>query len=487
MPSAVINARLADELPVAVLVLDAAGAPIYANRRFEALLGDGEAEDVVRRLFADVARTARPQSEEHVEVTAPDGRRRYLRAEARPLLDEDGTLTQVALAFADVSDERLVREQTATVVEELRFVLEHMSDFVYRHDAEGNFFYMSPAVETITGYTVEEWMNHYTTYMTDSPQNERVVELTEAALRTGVKQPTYTVELWHAHGQRVALEVNERPFFNDAGAVAGIVGVARDVTERARATAEIRRLNRTLSDKNRDLERVIYVASHDLRTPLVGIEGFATELGDMLIELRGLLADTDLPARARELLEDEMPAAADHVQRGAHRMDRLLGGLLKLSRVGRLEMGDEPVDVGEVATRLADSFAFPLRESGAQLEIDDLPPCRGDAFHVEQLLSNLLGNALKFLVPDRPGRIVVSGERDGVRVRYRIADNGRGIAPRSQERIFDVFHRVDPAGPPGDGIGLSVAQRIAERLGGSIGVESDGHSGTTIIVELEAP
>ena len=487
MAEAVITTRLVDELPVAVLVLDGVGAPIYANRRFEALLGGGEADDVVHRLFEDVASTARPQSDDAVEIIAPDGRRHWLRAAARPLLNERGELTQVTLAFADISQERLLREQASTVVAELRFVLEHMSDFVYRHDAEGNFFYMSPAVETITGYSVEEWMNHYTTYLTDSPDNERVVELTETALRTGVKQPTYVVELRHARGNRVTIEVNEQPFLDGSGQVAGIVGVARDITERARATAEIERLNRSLREKNRDLERVVYIASHDLRTPLVGIEGFATELADMVTELREALGGVDLPARARELLDDEMPEAAGHVRAGAGRMDRLLAGLLELSRLGRTEVGDTVVDANAIAARVGESFAYQLRALGATLEIEALPPCRGDAFYFEQLLSNLLGNAVKFLVPGRPGRIRVSGEQDGGRARYRVGDNGRGIAPTSQRRVFEVFHRVDPTGPAGAGIGLSIVQRVVERMGGSVAVESDGQTGTTITVELPAP
>lgn len=484
MSDPVFTARLADELPVAIQVLDGEGRPVYANRRFEALLGDGEADPVVRRLFEQVSQTRRPHLEEGLCVTGPDGQRRHLRAEARPVLDADGELTQVALAFADVTAERLARERASSVVDELRFVLANMSDFVYRHDPEGNFYYMSPAVEAITGYTRDEWMSHYTTYLTDNPLNEKVVHLTEAALRTGEKQPTYMVELWHKQGHRITVEVNERPFFTKDGAVAGMVGVGRDVTERHLATAEIERLNKSLQDKNRDLERVIYVASHDLRTPLVGIEGFASELSDMLRLLRERLGD-EVDPEALALLTEDLPDSAAHVQRGAQRMDRLLAGLLELSRLGRADVGSETVDMNALLERVAESFTYQLREAKADLHLGTLPPCRGDALKLERMFTNLVSNALKFLVPSRSGRVGVTGEVVGSQVRYRVSDNGRGIPRDLKARVFDAFHRIDPMGPAGEGLGLTIAQRIAERLDGTMGIES-GARGTTVWVELPA-
>ncbi len=485
MSAPVLTTHIADELPVAVQVLDAHGNAIYANRRFEALLGDGEATDIVQELFDTVSRTLRPQLDDDVTITAPDGQRHHLRAEARPVLDGTGTLTQVAFSFADVTSERQAREEASSLLSELTFVLGQMTDFVYRHDQDGHFFYMSPAVETITGYTVDEWMNHYTTYLTDNPLNTQVVQYTEAALRTGDRQPCYPVELWHKNGHRVMLEVSEQPVIGDDGQVSGMVGVGRDVTARHLATAEIQRLNKTLRDKNRDLERVIYVASHDLRTPLVGIEGFACELSDMLAKLSRQLGD-DLDPQVRALLEVELPDAAAHVQRGAQRMDRLLGGLLELSRLGRSEIGSVPVDMTAVMERVAESFAYQLRDIGAALQVGEVPPCRGDALHLERLFTNLVDNALKFLVPARPGRVGVTGEVVGERAHYRVSDNGRGIPPGLHDRVFDAFHRADPSGPPGEGLGLTTAQRIAERLDGSIRLESDGAHGTTFVVDLPA-
>ncbi len=129
-------------------------------------------------------------------------------------------------------DEETAIESSAklsALADEQRFLLENMRDFVYRHDTEGVFHYLSPAVEQVTGYTVEEWMKHFTTYMTDHPDNAKVIENTDYTIRTGQAVPPYFVEIFHKNGSRITLEVGERPYF-DNGEVSGIVGVARDIT-----------------------------------------------------------------------------------------------------------------------------------------------------------------------------------------------------------------------------------------------------------------
>ena len=138
--------------------------------------------------------------------------------------------------------ERELLESTKEIrrlAEERRVLLQNTSDFVYRHDVQGVFDYLSPSIEQITGYSVAEWAKHYTTYMTDNPMNDRVIEITEQAVRTGKQAPPYLVEIRHKDGRRLTLELNEKPYFED-GQVAGIIGVARDVTKRLKAERALR-------------------------------------------------------------------------------------------------------------------------------------------------------------------------------------------------------------------------------------------------------
>lgn len=131
--------------------------------------------------------------------------------------------------------------------EEQRILIDHTLDMVYRHDTNGIFTFVSPAVEKITGYSIEEWLTHYSTYFTDNPVNKTVVDYTEEGLRTGENIPQYLVEIYHKTGNRIWLEINEQPYSED-GKIAGIIGVARDVTERKTLENEREKLIVELQD-----------------------------------------------------------------------------------------------------------------------------------------------------------------------------------------------------------------------------------------------
>lgn len=167
--------------------------------------------------------------------------------------------------------ERELRESSALLartLEEQYALLRHTRDFVYRHDAQGVFNYLSPAVEQVTGYTVAEWCRHYTAYLTDNPVNRKVIANTEATLRTGQESPPYLVEIAHKDGHPVMLEVNEQPYFEN-GQVAGIVGVARDITERHWAQEALRESEQRLQGILDNTTAVIYVKGLDGRYLLV--------------------------------------------------------------------------------------------------------------------------------------------------------------------------------------------------------------------------
>ncbi len=136
---------------------------------------------------------------------------------------------------------------------------------------------------------------------------------------------------------------------------------------------------------------------------------------------------------------------------------------------------------------LADIVAtmdFQIKEAGVQVEVGDLPTCRGDRDQLNQLFSNLLGNALKYLDPGRPGRININGVKEKGRSVYCVSDNGIGIAREHQGKIFEIFHRLNPAGSEGEGLGLAIVNRILDRLDGKIWVESEEGRGSSFYVSL---
>ncbi len=506
-PGAEVMRAMAESAPMGLALFRAPdGALVYANPALRRLLGDEpgavlaagscgagvlRAGDGTPYPFAALPHvrtlgSGRSSMVADVAFRRADGREVPLIMEAWPVgADVDG-VARVALVVRDVSRDGIAssegREQLAALMrhaalaDELRFVLDNMSDFVYRHDARGVFYYTSPGVERITGYSADEWCQHYTTFLTDHPMNRRAVELTEQALATGTPMGPYRVEVRRRDGRRITLEVNERPFFED-GAVAGIIGVARDVTEQMRTEDELLRLNRRLREQKRELENVIDVASHDLRTPLVSIVGFAAELESTIDEAL---------AGAGEALEREAPELLRRLVRNVRRLDELLGGLLRLSRLGRTELRRERVDVAALVRAIADDQSFQIRATGASLSFGELPPCLGDPLLLSQVFANLVANAIKYRDAHRPLQVRIEGAQADAEVVYRVRDNGIGIEPDQRSRVFDPFRRLDPRRSEGEGLGLTIVQRIVERHDGEVTVESTPGEGTTFVVRLPA-
>ncbi len=264
---------------------------------------------------------------------------------------------------------------------------------------------------------------------------------------------------------------------------------ARFIAERKKAEEERNLLNDNLIAKNAELEQVFYVASHDLRSPLVNIDGYSKELVYSFEELLRILADSSAKKAIEAvapLLEKDIYEALRFIRASASKMDSLLTGLLRLSRLGRAALTIETLDMNELIGKVIDACEFQVREAKVELEVADLPPCQGDEVQVNQLFSNLLDNALKYLAPDRPGVIRISGRVDADKVVYCVEDNGMGIASAHQEKIFDIFHRLDPTHGQGEGIGLTLVKRIVGRLGGDVWIESGVGSGSCFYLALPA-
>ncbi len=278
------------------------------------------------------------------------------------------------------------------------------------------------------------------------------------------------------------------PYFDQRGAVRGLMGMAVDITERERIEKERIRLVREISAKNAELEQVIYVTSHDLRSPLLNIQGFSKELEMQLQELKqDLEQGAVMPAdnkKVRSLLDEEIPESLHYIAASTAKMDTLLSLLLRLSRLGRASLKIQRLDMNQVLARVTDEFEFQVKQKQVSLQINDLPPCMGDEAQVNQVFANLLDNALKYLNPDRQGVVTVSGEVEDDRVVYLVEDNGIGISEEQQDRIFDIFYRLDPEKYPGEGLGLTIVRRGLARMGGNIRVESNPGKGTKFLIML---
>ncbi|MBX3479764.1 MAG: CHASE3 domain-containing protein [Caulobacter sp.] len=243
---------------------------------------------------------------------------------------------------------------------------------------------------------------------------------------------------------------------------------------------------------NDEIQRFAYIVSHDLRSPLVNIMGFTSELEAATKPLEELVtrieAETPdlLTDEARDAVRTDLPEAAGFIRASTQKMDRLINAILRLSRDGRRVLAPEPLNMHGLVAGIAASLRHRTDEIGATLTIEPLPDLVSDRVAMEQILSNLIENATKYLKPGRPGEITVRGRMDGIRALYEVQDNGRGIDPKDHDRIFDLFRRSGVQDQPGEGIGLAHVRALAYRLGGVISCESELDQGATFRLSLPA-
>jgi signal transduction histidine kinase len=263
------------------------------------------------------------------------------------------------------------------------------------------------------------------------------------------------------------------------------------LTHIEQATEERERLLKTLASKNEELESIVFISSHDLRSPLVNIQGFSGELGYSCKEIGTLIDQTDvspeIKGRISAILRDDIGLSLEYIANSTNRMDMLIKGLLKLSRLGRAAMDVKTLDMNKIVSEILDTMRYQIAKKNVEVQIYDLPKCYGDESQINQVFSNLLSNAIKYFDDSRPGKISISGCSNGDRSVYCVQDNGVGIAAKYFNVIFDIFHRLDPTkSASGEGLGLTIVKRIIDRHSGKIWVESDVGAGSRFYVDLPA-
>lgn len=236
------------------------------------------------------------------------------------------------------------------------------------------------------------------------------------------------------------------------------------------------RLNKELTEKNKELEQIVYIASHDLRSPLINIQGFNKELQASFAEIQEALeTEQDVGAvkeKLADVMEEDIPEAFHYIGSSTDKMDLLLNALLRLSRIGREVPDMQPLDMNPLVANVVKNYEYRLSEEEVSLEIGELPQGVGDISLMDQVVSNLFANALKFMHPDRPSHIKVFGyESEGEAV-YCIEDNGIGISDQYQQQIFKLFEKIDPY-KEGEGLGLTIVRKILDRHDGNIWIESE--------------
>ena len=263
-------------------------------------------------------------------------------------------------------------------------------------------------------------------------------------------------------------------------------------TEEARARAlELAGLNRALRQQTEDNEMFVYSVSHDLRSPLVNMQGFSKEVRLSCEDLRGLAhpeaGGAPEPERIVRLIDDDIFSSLKYLDSAVLRAAGIIDALLRLSRAGRVVYEPRMVDVGPIVARVVDAAHSMLAARGATIVVGELPPSYVDASAVEQVFGNFINNAIAYLDPSRPGHIEVgsvAAKPGEVGVTYFVRDNGLGIAAHLLPKIFVAFQRLHGSVAVGEGIGLALVWRAVGRNGGRVWVESVSGEGSTFFVSF---
>ena len=294
-------------------------------------------------------------------------------------------------------------------------------------------------------------------------------------------------ERWYTdrNGREHYISFDAAPIRNSRGETIAAIETLQDITDRKRAEEKLQRIAADLKESNDDIRSFAYIVSHDLRAPLVNLKGFSGELELALKELtplfeRGLFTlEGEERSRMEELFRREVPEALEFIGSSVDRMERLINGILKLSRLGIHPLKQEKIDVTIMVNAILKSLTHQLEKRHAAVIIGDLPVVIADRTAMEQIFGNLLDNAVKYLATDRPGRIELDSETTPEMTVFHLRDNGRGIAEADLERIFEIFRRAGRQDLPGEGVGLAYVKTLVRRHGGKIWCVSRPGEGST--------
>lgn len=424
-------------------------------------------------------------------IERPDGTRRLVLTQPKPIFDETGSMTGAVTILVDLTEFK--RSQTWSIADrqqshdelkqsEERYhkMIAEVEDYaILLLDEHGIIQNWNVGAEKIKGYKEAEIVGrHFRVFYIPRDREAQLPEklIDEAsrngkAIHEGWRQRKDGTLFW---GSIVITALHD-----DAGGVIGFSKVTRDLTARRVAEEKLKRYSQDLEFQNRELQQFAYAAAHDLKEPLRKLRFYGSSLAE---SLQHKLSEKD----------------AQYLQRSGEaviRMQRLIDDLLSYSKASSQGGSLEPVDLREIVAEAQAVYQDMIEETGATVTTADLPVVWGIAFQLRQLFENLLGNALKYKHPARKPAILIEGvttfcsseEKGPAQAWYKVTvtDNGIGFDGEKAARIFDIFQRLDNHGKlPGTGIGLAIAKRVVQNHRGFITAAGETGAGASFTIYL---
>ncbi len=401
----------------------------------------------------------------------------------------------IVILFASVLFRRITNPIVETIrnsEKQYRSLVEEINEWVWSVDENGVITYSSPQIETFIGYDYQELVGRKLVDLFDvEVQLQATAFLTDTTIAKSAIID-YEVLVHGDGGRQIPMSFSATPIF-DNDTFIGYRGVAHDITERKQAEQlrqeyqqtlerQVKERTEELHDINEELKNFTYIVSHDLRSPLVSIVGFSSEIKQDIQILQSPEKLAALPVGAQEVVLKVIPESLQFIDAATEKMDGLINNILALSRIGQRQLHIETVDSAAIVDKNLKALAYQLES--IDVLVSPLPVIQTDELALEQIFGNLIGNAVKYIEPERKATIEIWAEQQPDYWLFHVKDNGKGIAANDIPHIFDLFKRVGDQHVPGDGMGLTYVQTLIRRLGGRIQCDSVLGTGSTFSFSL---
>jgi PAS domain S-box-containing protein len=491
-----------------VVVLDPEGRIVRFNRACEQVTGYSfddvrskhvwdlflppESVKPVKAVFRELRTRKFPNEAKHYWITK-DEDRRLISWSNNVLLDDEGEVEYIIGTGIDITERKQAEQRLARERKLLHALMDNVPDHIYFKDTHSRFIRINKSLANWFGLSAPDQAVGKTDFDFFTEKHAQQAYADEQKIVRSC-QPLIGIEekeTWPDGGETWVL-TNKIPLRDEEGQIIGTLGISTDITERKRAEEKLQRYAAGLEQANEELKQFTYVASHNLRGPLVNLKGFAAELRAALAVVGSatVAALPHLDAKQRQkmimALEHDVPEALSFMDASASDLDRLVNAIQKLSRLNQRELRLQPIDIDALVQATLQTLSTEIEQRQAQVIVLPLPGVVADRTSMEQIWGNLLSNAVKYLDPDRPGEIEITAEcadidrtSDRDEATFHIRDNGRGIAADDMDKVFAPFRRAGKQDVPGEGMGLAYVQTLVRRHGGRIWCESEPGVGTT--------
>jgi PAS domain S-box-containing protein len=383
-----------------------------------------------------------------------------------PLKGDSGQVLGVNTMVQEITDRKKAEADLAQTNGILQAIVADSSDVIFVKDLQGRYVIANQTAASWLGIEIADILGKDDTALFTPDVAENIMKTDRHVLSTGASI-TYEEEV-PKQGTPRALLSAKYPWHDGQGVIQGVIGISRDISDRKQVERQLIQFNadlelttELLAERNQELNRFVYVVSHDLKAPLRAIANLSEWIEE---DLQGQLSKDN--QHQMELLRNRV-----------FRMEAMIDGLLAYSRVGRTEVATQIVDVGELLAEILDSLAPP--SSFTIVVQPNLPTIVARRLLLLQVFSNLISNSIKHH-PRPDGRIEISATEGEDFYEFTVTDDGCGIAPKYHEKIFGIFQTVASSNAhESTGIGLSIVKKILENEGGAIALNSDVGKGTT--------